>query len=264
MRNVFLISANTLRETLRQKLMILVALVALALVLSSKYLLSLDLGHEQLRFVFDFGSGALGFFGSIIAVVATCQIFHSELENKTVITLLSKPVGYAQFAAGKFLGAAAALALFAAVIAAATCLMLFITRAGFGEAAERLSGGLETNYAGVCAYAFAQWCKLCAVAAVAAFVCSVSSSLLFSAVVSFMALAVSTAGEITLWLGGKTEGFAKIASYAFPDFNMFNALEKFAFAPVDCAAFWAAVAYAAVYSAAAVAAAAFAFSKREF
>ena len=91
MRNVFLISANTLRETLRQKLMILVALVALALVLSSKYLLSLDLGHEQLRFVFDFGSGALGFFGSIIAVVATCQIFHSELENKTVITLLSKP-----------------------------------------------------------------------------------------------------------------------------------------------------------------------------
>ena len=79
-----------------------------------------------------------------------------------------------------------------------------------------------------------------------------------------MALAVSTAGEITRWLGGKTEGFAKIASYAFPDFNMFNALEKFAFAPVDCAAFWAAVAYAAVYSAAAVAAAAFAFSKREF
>ena len=264
MRNVFLISANTLRETLRQKLMILVALVALALVLSSKYLLSLDLGHEQLRFVFDFGSGALGFFGSIIAVVATCQIFHSELENKTVITLLSKPVGFAQFAAGKFLGAAAALALFAAVIAAATCLMLFITRAGFGEAAERLSAGLETNYAGVCAYAFAQWCKLCAVAAVASFVCSVSSSLLFSAVVSFMALAVSTAGEITLWLGGKTEGFAKIASYAFPDFNMFNALEKFAFAPVDCGAFAAAVAYAAIYSVAAVAAAAFAFSKREF
>ncbi len=41
-------------------------------------------------------------------------------------------------------------------------------------------------------------------------------------------------------------------------------IEKFAFAPVDCTAFWAAVAYAAVYSAAAVAAAAFAFSKREF
>ena len=158
MRNVFLISANTLRETLRQKLMILVALVALALVLSSKYLLSLDLGHEQLRFVFDFGSGALGFFGSIIAVVATCQIFHSELENKTVITLLSKPVGYAQFAAGKFLGAAAAIAHYAEVISAATWIIIFITRECFGEAAKRLSGGLEINYAGVWAYAFAQWC----------------------------------------------------------------------------------------------------------
>ena len=264
MRNITLISINTLHETLRQKLMLIIALVALALVLSSKYLLSLDLGHEQLRFVFDFGSGALGFFGSIMAVVATCQIFHSEIENKTAITLLSKPVGFAQFAAGKFFGAAMALALFAFAIAAATCAMLFITRLGFGNSEARLSAGLYTNYAGVCAFAFAQWCKLCAISAVSAFICSVSSSLLFSVIVSFMVLAASTAGEVTLWLGGKSEGFARLASYIFPDFHVFSALESFAFGPIDTGQFAAACAYAALYSFAAVAAAAFGFSRREF
>ncbi|MFR6034540.1 MAG: hypothetical protein ACLUKN_16030 [Bacilli bacterium] len=93
MKSVFTIAANTFRDAIRQKLIMLIALIAFALVISSKYFLRLDLGHEQLRFVFDFGSGAIGFFGSIIAVVSTCQLFHSEIDNKTIVTLLSKPVG---------------------------------------------------------------------------------------------------------------------------------------------------------------------------
>ena len=76
MRRAYIISANTFREALRQKLILLLALVALGLVASSNYFLKLDLGHERLKFVFDFTSGALGFFGSIIAIVATCQLFH--------------------------------------------------------------------------------------------------------------------------------------------------------------------------------------------
>ncbi len=262
MRNAFLIAANTFRETLGQKLMLITALVALALVLSSKYLLSLDLGHEQLKFVFDFGSGALGFFGSIMAIVATCQIFHSEIENKTVITLLSKPVGIAQFTVGKFLGAAAALGLFTLAVAAATSLMLAITRAGFAE--SQAADAPQINYVGVWLFAVAQWVKLCTVAAVSVFVCSVSTSLLFSASVSFMALAVSMAGEITLNLGGKTGGVVGVAARLFPDLHIFGALESFAFAPADAAVFAAAAGYGTVYCAAALAAAAFAFSRREF
>ena len=101
MKRAFIIAANTLKESLRQKLILLLALVAVVLVASSNYFLKLDLGHEKLKFVFDFTSGALGFFGSIIAIVSACQLFHSEFENRTAITLLSKPVGYAGFAFGK-------------------------------------------------------------------------------------------------------------------------------------------------------------------
>lgn len=258
MRNSFLISTNTLRETLKQKLILIVALVALALVLSSKYLLSLDLGHEQLRFVFDFGSGALGFFGSIMAVVATAQIFHNEIENKTVITLLSKPVCIAQFVFGKFLGAVMALAIFAFFVALATCAMLAITSLGIkGE-------NVVVNYVGVFAFAFLQWIKLCAICAISAFICSASTSLLFSIVVSFMVLAVSMAGDITLRLGGKKDGFAEIVSWIFPDFHVFNIAETFAFAPINLAEFCTILAYGFIYCVAGLLVSTIMFSKREF
>ena len=123
MRRVCIISANTFREALRQKLILLLALAALALVAASNYFLKLDLGHERLKFVFDFDSGALGFFGSIIAIVATCQLFHSEFDSRTAVTLLSKPVGRLGFACGKAGGAFAALALFCAVVSACGCAM---------------------------------------------------------------------------------------------------------------------------------------------
>ena len=44
MRRAYIISANTFREALRQKLILLLALVALVLVASSNYFLKLDLG----------------------------------------------------------------------------------------------------------------------------------------------------------------------------------------------------------------------------
>lgn len=264
MNGILLIAQNTFREAIRQKLILLVGLIALLLVFASKYLLKLDLGHEQLRFVFDFGSGALDFFGAIIAIVATCQLFHSELENKTVITLLSKPVGRLGFVFGKFVGTAAVLALFSLIIAAATCLMLFITYLGFGEAAERLSAGLETNYAGVFAYAFMQWLKLCAIAALAAFICSLSRSLLFSVIISFMALSASMMVAASDWLGAKANLGTQIAVIAFPDFQVFRVAEIFAFAPVSAQVMLVGTAYSAIYVATFCLLGAWVFSRREF
>ncbi len=257
MKNIALIATNTLRETLRQKLVLMTALIALALVVSSKYLLSLDLGHEQSKFVFDFGSGALGFFGAIMAIVATCQIFHSEIENRTIISLLSKPVGMSQFIFGKFCGAAFALGIFATVVAFATCAMLAITTLGNANA-------IAPNYIGILAFAIAQWTKLCAIAAISIFICAASTSFLFSVVVSFMAFAVSMAGDITARLGGKTEGFAAIASWLFPDLHVFVASEAFAFAPINPIEFIMACGYGTTYSLAALIAASIMFAKREF
>ncbi len=264
MKNVISIASATFSETLRQKLLLLICLAALLLVLSSNYLLRLDLGNERLRFVFDFGSGAAEFFGAIVAIVATAQIFHSEIDNKTITTLMSKPVSFAQFCSGKIMGSAAALGAFVLVIILATAAMLMYTQYELSQNPRGMLGQTPCNYAGLIVFGILQWGKLCAIASITAAVCSFSRSLLFSVVVSFMILAICVMGTTTIALGGEQTILMKITSNIFPDFQIFKISENFAFAPIDWKAAVSLAAYSAVYCACCCALSAWTFSRREF
>ena len=90
MRRTFLIATNTLKEASRQKLMLLLALIALVLVASSNYFLKLDIGHERLKFVFDFTSGALGIIVTLLLRIPINIIFKAFTG---ISTLASLPVG---------------------------------------------------------------------------------------------------------------------------------------------------------------------------
>ena len=258
MRNAYIIAANTLREALGQKLILLFALVAVALVGASNYFLKLDLGHEKVKFVFDFTSGALGFFGTLIAVVSTSQVFRAEFENRTIITMMSKPVGFAEFVSGKVFGVFAVLALFCAVIACAGAGMIALVQAAGGGSAEA-----SADYAGVAGFAAVQWAKLCTVAAIAAFIASASESLLFSIVMSFavvVACSMESAGKA---LGVASNWASETTALIFPNFAVFAASESFAFGGVDFLSAGAAFLYAAVYIIVCIALASWIFSKRE-
>ena len=253
------IAYNTFRETVRQKLVLLAAVCAVALAAVSKFFLRLDLGHEQLRFIFDFCSGALNFFGAIIAVSATCHLFSAEIENKTVITLLSKSVNMFDFVFGKLAGVCMATAVFCAAVFCAAAVSLL---------AAQIASGVEpadgANFAGLAVYCGVQWLKLCMCAAVAAAVCGVSGSFLFSRAVSFMCVLVSVLGNSLAGLGGNASAFAECASYLFPDFRLLDTAEAFAFGAVDFGLSAFLCAYASVYICAAAALAAFLFSRRDF
>src|SRR6185436_3698654 len=68
------------------------------------------------KFLADCGLGAMAFFGAALTVAATAQLFFSEIENRTALTLLAKPVWRAEFILGKFLGVAALAAIFCALL----------------------------------------------------------------------------------------------------------------------------------------------------
>lgn len=253
------IAYNTFRETVRQKLVLLAAVCAVALAAVSKFFLRLDLGHEQLRFIFDFSSGALNFFGAIIAVSATCHLFSAEIENKTVITLLSKPVNMFDFVFGKLAGVCMATAVFCAAVFCAAAVSLLAAQIASGVKAAD-----GANFAGLAVYCGVQWLKLCMCAAVAAAVCGVSGSFLFSLAVSFMCVFVSVMGNSLAGLGGNANAFVEIASYLFPDFRLLDTAEAFAFGGVDFGLSACLCAYAAIYICSAAALAAFLFSRRDF
>ena len=89
---IYCIAANTFLEAVRQKFFNSLLLISIALVLSANFFQQFDFGASELKFITDFGFGALFFFGSILAITATTQLFFNEIENRTALTMLAKPV----------------------------------------------------------------------------------------------------------------------------------------------------------------------------
>ena len=110
-----LIGQNTLLEASRQKLFSFLLLLALSLVAGAQWFRDFNFGAPELKFLADLGFGAMAFFGAALTVAATAQLFFSEIENRTALTLLAKPVWRAEFILGKYPGIAAVAAVFCAI-----------------------------------------------------------------------------------------------------------------------------------------------------
>lgn len=116
---ILVIGRNTLIEAVRQKVLSVLLIFGLVLVGSSVYVSTIatpgldaaGLFDEQIKFVKDFGCGAIQIFGFAIALLSTAQLIPQELQNRTVYTILAKPVRRAEFLLGKFLGVVLLLAL---------------------------------------------------------------------------------------------------------------------------------------------------------
>ena len=103
---VWKIARLTFLEAVRQRFFNFLVLLSLALIGSANFFRQFDFGPQELRFISDFGLGGITFFGSILAIVATAQLFFGEIENRTALTMLAKPVRRWSFIAGKLLGVA--------------------------------------------------------------------------------------------------------------------------------------------------------------
>ncbi len=258
---ILIIAQNTFKEAIRQRLILFASLIALGLIIASKYLLRLDLGHDQLRFVFDFSSGALNFFGIIIAIVSTCSLLSAEIENKTVITLLSKSVNTIDFILGKFVGIAVVLGVFCISIFLSASLMLWLTSLSL------MNAGIEdvsVNYIGFIIYCFLQWLKLCMCVSITLVICGLSKSFLFAVSCSFMCVLICIMGETLVALGGKENAVSIIVGYILPDFQLMDIADDVIGKSLNfLKCLWLSV-YALVYIVVCTLLSAWAFSKRDF
>jgi ABC-type transport system involved in multi-copper enzyme maturation permease subunit len=108
MKRTAAIATNTFRETIRDRILGVIVLFALAMIVGSLWLASISLGQGA-RMMKDFGLVAVTAFGLIVAVFVAGSLVRKEVEKRTVFVLFSKPVGRGEFIAGKFLGLAATL-----------------------------------------------------------------------------------------------------------------------------------------------------------
>jgi len=231
-----LIAGTTFLEAVRQKFFNSLLLISIALVGSSTFFQQFDFGTGELKFITDFGFGALFFFGSILSITATTQLFFNEIENRTALTMLAKPVYKLEFLAGKFLGAHVLMLCFTLVITLVLSAILYwretalIARLGEEAFAE---GGL-IRYGDVFLFGFIQWMKFGILAAITLFIASFSNTNLYTIVVSFFMLIICQLQYIARdAYSGMEASWERILvlglGLIFPNFQLFNIGDQLVF-----------------------------------
>ena len=203
------IARITFLEALRQRFLAFLLVLAAGFTLGSLPLRAIDFGHGELKFLADLGFGALLLFGSVLAVVLPAQLLYGEIDNRTALTLLAKPVGRGEFLLGKFLGTWAVLGVFTAVLTALVGVILLGREPVVAARAVSMQlAPPEVDVAGLCQHALLQWLRLGIVSATALLVGALAQTFLYTVVVASMSV---LAGQL-VWIAqdalAKPEGSA--------------------------------------------------------
>ena len=265
-----LIARQTIQEAARQKLLGFLLLLALALVASAHGFRDFNFGAPELKFLADFGFGAMAFFGAALTITATAQLFHSEIENRTVLTLLAKPVGRGEFVLGKFWGVAMIAAIFCALLTLLLAGVLWARETALmREVPEAFAGGRLLHYLDLAALGLLQWFKLALLAAMTLLVATFAQSQLFTVIAGFFVLVIChlqyLAQEAYAHSSSATvRGLGEAIALLFPNFQLFNFADEWG---AGGAIAWSRVVrvgvYALGYIAATNALAIYSFRKRE-
>lgn len=100
---VWAIALNTFREAVRNKVLAILVMFAVALMAFSLVLGQLSL-HEEVRIIKDLGLAGISIFGVVIALFLGVNLLSKELDRKTVYAIIPKPLHRYEFLLGKYLG----------------------------------------------------------------------------------------------------------------------------------------------------------------
>lgn len=206
------------------------------------------LGLNVLRAIQSWSVGTMTLFSVVLAIVATALLLPKDVEDRTLYTILAKPVPRLDYLAGKLLGV---LLLVFVSMALMDLLMLVVLQvrvalftaqldeyAAAGGAAEMVAASRAQLAANGPSWSlqgavFAVFLKASIMASLALFISTFSSSTLFTTIVSFLiffvghfqadARAILFNGYDTGWLA---RGGALVISLVLPDFQLFKVVDE--------------------------------------
>ena len=107
---ILAIIRNTFLESIRQPITLVILGVATIALVFSNLLAGFTMEDDQ-RMMIDLGLSTVFLCGALLAAFIATNVLNREIENRTVLTVISKPVSRPLFVIGKFLGVAGALML---------------------------------------------------------------------------------------------------------------------------------------------------------
>src|ERR1700736_836590 len=107
---IFAITANTLTELTRQRVFYVLLIFALLLIGSSIFMARLSF-QQEFQILKDVSLGAMSIFTSLLAIIATARLIPQDIEDRTIYTILAKPVPRIEYLIGRLTGVLLLLAI---------------------------------------------------------------------------------------------------------------------------------------------------------
>lgn len=280
---VLAIARNTFTELVRQKVFYFLLLFALMVIGNSAFLAKFSF-QEEFQMLKDVSLGAMSVFLSLLAILATAMLLPREIEERTIFTILSKPVPRHEYLLGKLFGVVILLTLSTLIMGALFIgVLLLREQAVIAETHRSLAGSpseLAAALAEVGKSAF-RWdlipamaillVKAVLLASLTLLISTFATSGIFAILVAASAYFIGhlqvTAREY--WMSGVgihwwTRLFTAVIALLFPDLQAFNLTDDIvAGHALPSGIFFQTVVLGGVYTAVYYAVACFLFQNRE-
>lgn len=239
------IAGNTFTELSRLKIFYVVLLFALLLIGNSIFMAQFTF-QQEFQVLKDIALGSMSILTSLLAVVATARLIPQDIEDRTIYTILAKPVARFEYLLGKLTGVLLLLATSVIILSALFFIVLKVReQTVLGETMRQMHASSPEQMAealgAVRASAFQAnlfsgiaiiYVKASLLAALTLFVSTFATTTIFTTVVMgfvyFIGHLQSTARDYwmqTHGAGGITKIFLAFVALFFPDLQLFNLLD---------------------------------------
>jgi ABC-type transport system involved in multi-copper enzyme maturation permease subunit len=127
---IWTIASNGFREVIRDRILYLIGFFALLLVLAWRILPEVAATTEN-KMLIDFGLAGIDALGVVVAIFVSTGLINKEIEKRTILILIPKPVNRAQFIIGKHLGVSAVLAVLIVAMTTIYLILLSFSRINY-------------------------------------------------------------------------------------------------------------------------------------
>ncbi len=111
------ISTNVFREVIRDRILYLLALYGIVMMLAVRLLPEISAATER-KILPDLGLALMQVMGLLLAVFVGTNLVNKEIEKRTVLVLIAKPVSRTEFILGKHLGLTGVLGVLVIIMTA--------------------------------------------------------------------------------------------------------------------------------------------------
>ncbi|MFN6470764.1 MAG: ABC transporter permease [Nostoc sp. SerVER01] len=112
---IFVLAKNVFQEVIRDRILYIIGFYALILAAAFGVLPQFAAATEDKMFL-DFGMAAMNAIGLIVTIFVGTGLVNKEIEKRTILVLIAKPVSRSEIIVGKYLGLSAVLAVLIAMM----------------------------------------------------------------------------------------------------------------------------------------------------